>query len=135
VNERLSAISNVKTVSVVGEDDKLMPSKQEPERLSKKISHLEKLVANGRGYFVLDENVKLTEAILYSNIDPLGWKEDNGKNKKKLYDPITDWKLPDDVYKYIDERIQPFRDTFSPVSVSTNTSRERLGISPRRRVT
>jgi hypothetical protein len=130
VNPRLSELK-LPVLIVAGEDDRLMPSKQEAVRLSKILPRSEKLVVKGRGHFVLDEDVNLTEAILYSKIDPLSWDMEAAR---KSYDPITDWRLPDHVHDYIDKTVKPFRDALSPVYFSTDEAGKRwkgLGKVPR----
>jgi hypothetical protein len=111
---------------VAGRDDKLLTSGREADRLSKIFPQSEKLVVAGAGHFVLDENVNLTEAILYSKLDPLKFKE-----TIKPYDPILDWKLPpqdvlDEVYS---STIKNLEDAFSPIYISTDSHGERsMGI-------
>lgn len=117
VRGRLKNI-NVPTLIVVGEEDVLMPSLREGKRLQKTIQLSELLPVKERGHFVLDDSVNLTEAILYSKIDPLNWK--NGKRK---YDPILDWKPPSP--EFIETTVQvlakPIQEACSPVFFSTDT--------------
>lgn len=109
---------NVPSLVVVGNDDNLIASRQEAERLEKVLPKSQKLIVRGAGHFVLDENVNLTEAILFSDLDPLKKKE---KGSKK-YDPILDWKLPpkDVIDEALKTRIKPLEDAFSPVYISTD---------------
>ena len=126
VNARLPQIE-VPTLVIAGEQDRLMPSLQEANRLVEIMPNAEKLIVRGRGHLVLDETVNLTEAILFSKIDPLDWKATKAK-----YDPILDWKLPSrqQVTKVIEESVQPLRTAHSPVFFSTDEKGKRwLGLS------
>jgi pimeloyl-ACP methyl ester carboxylesterase len=119
---RLSQL-NVPTLIVVGSDDNLLSSGQEVARLEKVLPQFEKLVVNRAGHFVLDWNVNLTEAILYSKLDPLNFKE-----TKKPYDPIVDWKLPQQnvIDETIKNGVKPLEDAFSPVYMTTNENGKRI---------
>lgn len=116
VQPRLQEI-DVPTFIVVGADDKLIGSRQEADRLTKILKKSEKLVVRDAGHFVLDENVNLTEAIIFSDLDPLSMK----KTKKK-FDPILDWKLPpqDVIDEMMESTIKPLEDAFSPIFMSTD---------------
>ena len=118
--ERLASL-NVPTLVVVGEDDNFLPSKREAQRLSKVLPRCKKLLVKGAGHFVLDSRVNLTEAIIYSDIDPLKLRS------LEKYDPITDWKPPDeDVFKAtVDSVVTPFRRLTSPVFISTDNNGKR----------
>ena len=70
VDARLAQI-NIPTLVLVGQEDRLLPSKSEADRLVMALPNAEKLTVRQRGHFVLDDKVNLTEAILYSSIDPL----------------------------------------------------------------
>lgn len=122
VNERLQDLK-IPTFVVAGDQDRIMPSGTEVDRLVKVIPSCEKLVVRGKGHIVLDENVNLTEAILYSDIDPLQWKQ----GSKKAYDPILDWTLPppEQVKQIIESQVQPLRNIHSPVFFSTDTRSKR----------
>ncbi|KAL3944286.1 MAG: hypothetical protein SGBAC_001631 [Bacillariaceae sp.] len=113
---------NVPVLVVVGNEDKLIDSRGEVKRLQEKLPQVETLVVRNAGHFVLDENVNLTEAILYSKLDPLNFSE-----TKKEFDPILDWKLPKQ--EVIDETrkstIKPLQDAFSPVYMSTDANGKR----------
>jgi pimeloyl-ACP methyl ester carboxylesterase len=123
VNARLSKLSSLPVLVIAGRNDHLLPSAQEARRIAGILPHAETLVVPDRGHFVLDDTVNLTEAILYSKIDPLN------KNKKS-YDSITDWKIPHDIHEYIQTNVQPFRGIFSPVYVSTDQNGKRwMGMS------
>lgn len=121
VNARLSDI-HVPTLVVVGEEDSLMPSAKEAKRLKNALSRAETLVVKERGHFVLDDSVNLTEAILYSDIDPLNWKETKGK-----YDPIRDWKppTPEEARETRESTVKPLERVFSPVFFSTDENGKR----------
>jgi pimeloyl-ACP methyl ester carboxylesterase/1-acyl-sn-glycerol-3-phosphate acyltransferase len=119
-DERLANL-HVSTLVVAGEDDNFLPSKDEAERLTKILPKCEKLIVKGAGHFVLDNRVNLTEAIVYSDIDPLKLRSD------KKYDPILDWKLPEkeELQKTIDNVVEPFRRLTSPVFFSTDNDGKR----------
>jgi len=113
VNPRLQSL-NVSTLVIAGEDDVMLPSKQEAERLVDIMPNCNKLLVRGAGHFVLDDRVNLTEAIAYAEWDPL-------QLQKQKYDPIVDWKLPpeDEVQRVVEERVGPLRRLASPVFFST----------------
>lgn len=119
--ERLASLQ-VPTLIVAGEDDKFLPSKKEAARLTKLIPGSKKLLVKGSGHFVLDNRVNLTEAIIYSDFDPLHLAD-----SAKKYDPILDWKLPEekDLRATIDNRVQPLRRFTSPVFMSTDDKGKR----------
>jgi pimeloyl-ACP methyl ester carboxylesterase len=114
VNARLAAIK-VPVLVVAGAQDKLLPSAREASRLQRLLPQTETLIVRDRGHFVLDDTVNLTEAILYSKIDPLSWNA-----TKKKYDPITDWKLPSNLSEFYPSQLQQLRTAFSPVYFSTD---------------
>lgn len=117
VNDRLKDL-NVPTLVVVGDQDRIIPSSREVERLMGVIPKSEKLVVRGRGHYVLDETVNLTEAIVYSDIDPLRWSKSMTKN----YDPVTDWKAPswEEIESVIENQVKGLRGAYSPVFFSTD---------------
>jgi pimeloyl-ACP methyl ester carboxylesterase len=126
VNARLPEL-DLQTLVLVGKEDKLMPSASEGDRLVRTLPKCEKLEVSGRGHFVLDENVNLTEAILFSKIDPMKWKE-----TKKKYDIVLDWKIPrpEKIASVIESSVKPFRIAHSPVFMSTDKNRKRwMGLS------
>lgn len=127
ISNRLSDI-DVPTLVVAGRKDALMPSEEEAKRLVDILPSAKKLVVPDRGHFVLDESVNLTEAILYSDIDPMEWKL-----TKKKYDPILDWKLPpkDVVQETVEKTLDPFVRAHSPVFFSTDkdTGKRWRGVS------
>ena len=112
---------DIPTLVVAGEDDNFLPSKREAQRLTKVLPRCKTLLVKGSGHFVLDSRVNLTEAIIYSDIDPLKLRS------LKKYDPITDWKPPDaDVFKKaVDDVVTPFRKLTSPVFISTDRNGKR----------
>ena len=116
ISRRVAEIQ-VPTLVVAGQRDALMPSEEEAKRLVSVMPSAKSLVVPDRGHFVLDDTVNLTEAILYSDIDPLEWKV-----SKKKYDPILDWKLPDTeiVDETIEKTLEPFIKAHSPVFFSTD---------------
>jgi pimeloyl-ACP methyl ester carboxylesterase len=113
---RLSSLQ-VPTLIVAGENDKFLPSKQEADRLTKLMPNSKKLLVKGSGHFVLDDRVNLTEAIIYSDFDPLKLRSGT-----KKYDPITDWRLPEEkeLRATIDNQVQSLRDFTSPIFMSTD---------------
>ena len=121
VDARLAQIM-VPTLVVVGQEDRLLPSKSEADRLVKTLPNAEKLTVRQRGHFVLDDKVNLTEAILYSLIDPLAWTQ-----TKRKYDPITDWKLPDQatIDNVKESRLANLVAAHSPVWFSTDSQGKR----------
>eukprot|EP00568_Trieres_chinensis_P004197 CAMPEP_0183298454 /NCGR_PEP_ID=MMETSP0160_2-20130417/5467_1 /TAXON_ID=2839 ORGANISM="Odontella Sinensis, Strain Grunow 1884" /NCGR_SAMPLE_ID=MMETSP0160_2 /ASSEMBLY_ACC=CAM_ASM_000250 /LENGTH=727 /DNA_ID=CAMNT_0025460489 /DNA_START=68 /DNA_END=2251 /DNA_ORIENTATION=+ len=119
VNPRLTTL-DVPTLVVAGQDDNMLPTKKEAQRLVKEMPNCVKIDIPGSGHFVLDERVNLTEAILDSHLDPL-------KKKDIPYDAITDWDLPDKetVQKTLDARVKPLRRLVSPVFFSTSQDGKR----------
>jgi len=124
--ERLSVL-DVPTLIIAGNDDNMLPTKDEANRLGKLLPDCVKMDVSGSGHFVLDERVNLTEVLLDSHIDPL----DIQKNSPP-YDPVRDWKLPPDhvVRAVIEKRVKPTRERASPVFFSTDsTGQRRRGVS------
>jgi pimeloyl-ACP methyl ester carboxylesterase len=121
VNADLARHHRAPTLVVIGREDRLLPSRAELKRLQETLAPgiVEALVVPERGHFVLDDSVNLTEAILYSKINPRGGRRGSTIVTKK-FDPITDWRIPDDVDRYIAQNVQPLRDLFSPVFFSTD---------------
>ena len=125
VNPRLDQI-DVSTLVIVGEDDKMLPTKDEGNRLVKAMKNCTSLSVKGSGHFVLDDRFNLTEAIIDAPFDPFNKKQD-----KKKYDPITDWKPPsaDDVREAVDSRVKPLRALTSPKFFSTGSDgKRRVGL-------
>lgn len=130
VDSRLSQL-DIPSLVVVGTADQLISSKNEANRLTKLLPQAEKLQVPEAGHFVLDDNVNLTEAILYSKLDPLRFRE-----TKKPYDPIVDWKLPppEIMKETLTTSVKQLEDVYSPVWMSTNGDGRRamgLGNIPR----
>lgn len=124
-DERLASLK-MPVFVVAGVEDKFLPSKGEADRLTKLLPNSKKLLVKESGHFVLDNRVNLTEAIVYSNIDPLYLKESAAG-----YDDILDWKLPEEaeLRKTIDTRVKPLRRFTSPVFMSTSAKGKRsLGL-------
>ena len=75
VESRLKQL-DIPSLVICGEQDNLINSKDEAKRLTKILPQSEELTVRDAGHFILDENVNLTEAILYSKIDPLKYIEE-----------------------------------------------------------
>lgn len=126
VNPRLDQI-DISTLVIVGEDDKMLPTKEEGNRLVKAMKNCTSLSVKGSGHFVLDDRFNLTEAIIDAPFDPFN----NKKEDKKKYDPITDWKPPsaEDVREAVDSRVKPLRALTSPKFFSTGSDgKRRVGL-------
>jgi pimeloyl-ACP methyl ester carboxylesterase/1-acyl-sn-glycerol-3-phosphate acyltransferase len=122
VDSRLSQL-DIPSLIVVGTADQLIRSGSEADRLTKLLPRAEKLQVPEAGHFVLDDNVNLTEAILYSKLDPLNFKE-----TRKPYDPIVDWQVPakEVMEQVLNTTVKQLEDAFSPVFVSTNSYGQRV---------
>jgi len=119
VNPRLGLV-NVPTVVIGGENDNLLPTKQEAERLVKAIPNSKNVVIPEAGHFVLTDRVNLTN-IIEKSLTP--------KAKK---DPITQWEKPSQhtIEKTLEDRVTPFRKAVSPIFVSTDNQGKRyMGLS------
>jgi len=106
------SLSSIPTLVIVGDDDKLLPSKDEGRRLKDLVGPNCTLVNYPKGsHFILDDQVNLTDTILTS---PLFRTTDP--------DPIKDFKLPPPatVERIIDEQVKPFRRLASPKFFSTS---------------
>ena len=130
VESRLKQL-DIPSLVIVGEQDNLLSSKDEAKRLTKLLPQSQELTVREAGHFILDENINLTEAILYSNIDPLKYIED-----EKAYDPILDWKVPstEEVNQTLSTSVKQLEDNFSPIWISTNMEGKRsfgIGNVPR----
>ena len=121
VDSRLKQL-DIPSLIVVGEKDNLLSSKNEANRLTKLLPQSQKLIVKEAGHFVLDENVNLTEAIIYSKLDPLKFAE-----HKKKYDPILDWKIPsnEELNQVFNTSVKQLEDAFSPIWMSTNKEGKR----------
>ena len=113
VQSRLHTI-DLPTLLIAGRDDNLLGSNKEVSRLEKILPQSEKLVVSGAGHFTLDDKVNLTEAILYSKLDPL--------KRTNTFDPILDWELPppEVIEQEYNSSVKPQEDAFSPVFMSTD---------------
>lgn len=130
VESRLKQL-DIPSLVICGEQDNLINSKDEAKRLTKILPQSEELTVRDAGHFILDENVNLTEAILYSKIDPLKYIEE-----EKSYDPILDWEMPstEKINQTLSTSVKRLEDDFSPVWISTNMEGKRsfgIGNVPR----
>ncbi len=130
VESRLKQLE-IPSLVICGEQDNLLNSKDEAKRLTKILPQSEELTVRDAGHFILDENVNLTEAILYSKIDPLKYIEE-----EKSYDPILDWQMPtaEKISQTLSTSVKQLEDNFSPVWISTNMEGKRsfgIGNVPR----
>jgi pimeloyl-ACP methyl ester carboxylesterase len=123
VNPRLHSL-DVPTLVISGEDDNMLPTMEEGDRLIKVMPNCTGMFLKGTGHFILDDRFNLTEAIIDAPFDPF-------KKKKKVYDPIVDWNPPS-VATYreaIDSRVKPLRALTSPKFFSTGADgKRRLGL-------
>lgn len=122
INPRLKDL-NVPTVVIAGNEDNLLPTKSEAERLVRVMPNATWISVPGSGHFVLDGRVNLTKVIVESNL----W--DNVKEKK---DAVVDWVKPteDVTRQVIENSVKPLRNLVSPVFFSTSTNgTRRLGLS------
>eukprot|EP00536_Pseudo-nitzschia_multiseries_P007029 jgi/Psemu1/255877/estExt_Genewise1Plus.C_1570017 len=122
---------DVPALVIAGSEDNLLQSKEEAKRLTNLLPRSQELTVKDAGHFILDENVNLTEAILYSDLDPLGLVANENK-----YDPIVDWKIPsrEDINQTLSTTVKRLEDNFSPIWLSTNEEGERsfgIGHVPR----
>lgn len=125
VNKRLKDL-DTPTLVIAGEDDNMLPTKEEGERLVKVMKDCTSMFVKGAGHFVLDDRFNLTEAIIDASFDPLGKNVD-----AKKYDPILDWELPtgDALREAIDNRVRPLRLATSPKFFSTGSDgKRRIGL-------
>ncbi len=128
-----SRLKKLDTPSLIicGEQDNLLNSKDEAKRLTKLFPQSQELTIRDAGHFILDESVNLTEAILYSDIDPLKYVQE-----EKKYDPILDWEKPsvEEMNQTLSTSVKQLEDNFSPVWISTNMNGKRsfgIGHVPR----
>jgi pimeloyl-ACP methyl ester carboxylesterase len=121
VESRLKQL-DIPTLVIAGEQDNLLSSKDEAKRLTNLLPRAQELTVREAGHFILDDNVNLTEAIVYSDIDPLNFVE-NGKK----YDPILDWETPsiEEQNQTLSTTVKQLEDNFSPVWISTNMDGKR----------
>ncbi|GKY96946.1 hypothetical protein MPSEU_000653600 [Mayamaea pseudoterrestris] len=121
VKSRLNKI-DVPTLIMVGKQDKMLPSDSEADQLMDAILNAEKIVVSQRGHLVLDGSINITEAVLYSAIDPLNWRL-----TKKTHDTIYDWVLPNQeaIDRAFNSRVKPLVMAHSPVWFSTDAQGKR----------
>ena len=131
VNPRLGLI-DIPTLVIASEEDNMLPTKKEGQRLLSAIPNCTTYFVKGSGHFVFDDRFNLTDAIIEAPFDPL--KKRKGL-KAKEYDPILDWKLPTDeeLQETMDTRVRPLRILTSPKFFSTTPDGKRvsgLGMLP-----
>ena len=121
IESRLKKL-DIPSLVVVGDEDNLINSKDEAKRLTKLLPQAQELTVKDAGHFVLDRSVNLTEAILYSNLDPLKLVE-----REQKYDPIVDWKIPSTqtLNETLSTSVKQLEDNFSPIWLSTNPDGKR----------
>ncbi len=117
VNPRLGKL-DVPTLVIAGEEDNMLPTKKEGERLIQTMPDCTGIFLKGSGHFVLDDRFNLTEAIIDASFDPLNLRTDEG-----TYDPIVDWVPPtsDAIKSTVENRVKPLRMLTSPKFFSTNS--------------
>lgn len=137
MNEKKLGEIEVDTLVIAGEDDNMLPSKEEAERLVDIMENATSMSVKGSGHFILDDRFNLTKAIL--DHKPFDLNKDEQKKEdfstKKKYDAITDWKLPEEteLKEYIENRVKPLRLATSPKFFSTGQDgirRQGLGKVP-----
>jgi pimeloyl-ACP methyl ester carboxylesterase len=131
VNPRLGDI-DIPTLVIASEEDNMLPTKKEGQRLLNAIPNCTTFFVKGSGHFVFDDRFNLTDAIIEAPFDPLRKRK---RLPTKEYDPITDWKLPTDeeLQETLDKRVKPLRMLTSPKFFSTTADGERvsgLGMIP-----
>jgi pimeloyl-ACP methyl ester carboxylesterase/1-acyl-sn-glycerol-3-phosphate acyltransferase len=119
IKPRLSRIQQ-KTLVLAGKQDKMLPTKDEANVLTKAIPNATKVEFPNSGHFILDSRVNLTALILDADFFPV--------KDGKAYDPILDWKepLPSIYNKKIDEQVKPLRTLAGPVFLSTKKDGTRV---------
>eukprot|EP00581_Thalassiosira_minuscula_P019235 CAMPEP_0183733036 /NCGR_PEP_ID=MMETSP0737-20130205/39977_1 /TAXON_ID=385413 /ORGANISM="Thalassiosira miniscula, Strain CCMP1093" /LENGTH=751 /DNA_ID=CAMNT_0025966201 /DNA_START=40 /DNA_END=2295 /DNA_ORIENTATION=+ len=125
VNPRLGKL-NVPTLFIGGDEDNLLPTKEEGDRLVSLMPNCTIMSVKDAGHFILDDRFNLTEAIIDAPFDPF-----NKNEKQAKYDPITDWEVPsdDEIREAIENRVKPLRDLLSPQFFSTDQAgRRKLGL-------
>jgi len=135
-SERLSLL-NISTLVVAGEDDNLLPSKDEAKRLERIMPNCRSVIVKGSGHFVLDDRINITDLISRDpRTDPIGLVH-QASEKAKSYDPIKDWMKPDISAGIGDTSGTPpvkiLRELTSPVFFSTGKDGKRvngLGLVP-----
>lgn len=131
VNPRLGSI-DIPTLVIASEEDNMLPTKKEGQRLLNNIPNCTTFFVKGSGHFIFDDRFNLTDAIIEAPFDPL--KKRKGSPAKE-YDPIIDWKLPTDeeLQETLNTRVRPLRMLTSPKFFSTTLDGKRvsgLGMIP-----
>merc|ERR1712228_1058549 len=123
INPRLSSIK-IPTLVVGGQDDNMLPTKKESQRLVSVMPNCTSVELPNAGHFALDGRVNLTNIIVKSKIDPMNLIQN--KIKKDI---ILDWEKPDpssDLYRQaVESRVTPVRKLVSPVFISTSMDGKR----------
>jgi len=121
VNPRLHKL-NVPTLFIGGDEDNMLPTKEEGDRLVNIMPNCTRLMVKDGGHFILDDRFNLTSAIIDAPFDPF-----NQKRNEKKYDPISDWVTPSNeaIYEAVDSRVKLLRDLFSPKFFSTGSDGKR----------
>ena len=125
VNPRLSLLKNVPTVVIGGDDDNLLPTKDEAKRLVQEIPNCTNVLIQDAGHFVLTDRVNLTKIIEKSHIT-------TGPKNERKKDLITEWEKPSKklIEKTLKDRVTPFRRAVSPIFISTdNNGKRHMGLS------
>ena len=124
VNPRLHSLK-VPTLFIGGDDDSMLPTKEEGARLVDIMPNCTSMSVKDAGHFILDNRFNLTEAIIEAPFDPFNKK---GQNGEKKYDPILDWKAPskDEIQEAVENRVKPLRDLLSPKFFSTDKNGKRM---------
>ena len=113
---------NVSTLFIGGDEDTMLPTKEEGDRLVDLMPDCEAISVKDAGHFILDDRFNLTSAIIDAHFDPFNKKED-----EKKYDAINDWKKPseEEIQEAVENRVKPLRDLVSPKFFSTGTDGKR----------
>ena len=119
VNPRLKNLQTP-TLFIGGDEDSMLPTKEEGERLVKLMPDCTSMSVKDAGHFILDDRFNLTEAIIEASFYKKSVQE-------KKYDPITDWVAPtnDEIQEAVENRVKPLRQLFSPKFFSTDSEGKR----------
>ena len=133
VNKRLHLL-DTPTLVIAGEDDNMLPTKEEADRLLDVMKDVTVVSVKGSGHFVLDDRFNLTKAML--DDAPFLNNKEGTKEKHVKYDPILDWTqpTPEELREAVENRVTPLRRLTSPKFFSTGTDgirRVGLGQVPR----
>lgn len=122
VSEKRLGSLNVSTLFIGGDEDSMLPTKEEGDRLVQLMPDCTCMTVRDAGHFVLDDRFNLTSAIEEAPFDPF-----KKKRKEKKYDPITDWEVPsdEDIHEASANRVQPLRKLLSPQFFSTGPDGKR----------